>query len=426
VSRRIALISEHASPLATIGGADSGGQNVYVAEVARHLAARGHSVDVFTRRDRDDLPAVFCWEPGVRVVHVPAGPAEPIRKEALHGYMPAFAAWMEGFIRRQPKPYDLAHANFYMSGMVALELKRRLGLPFVITFHALGRVRRLYQGGADAFPDARFAAEERIMAEADRVVAECPQDRDDMVALYGADPARIAVVPCGVDPEEFFPINRELARLSLGLPLDEPLLLQLGRMVPRKGVDNVIRAAGRLRHRYGLAARLVIVGGESDDPDPAATPEIARLQRIAVEEGVANRVLFTGRRPHAAAKYFFSAADLFVTTPWYEPFGITPLEAMACGTPVIGSAVGGIKYTVRDGETGVLVPPNDPEALAAQVARLLRSPPLLARLRRQAIDHVRTNFTWAGVADSLAALYEEVVTCSASATVPTRSTTARW
>lgn len=411
MKRRFLWISEHASPLALLGGTDAGGQNVYVDQIPRHLAASGHEIDILTRRDRDDLPPVVPLCDGVRVVNVPAGPPSPVRKEELLPYMGEFTHVALRYIRRQRVPYDLIHANFFMSALVAADLKRATGKPFVVTFHALGRVRRIHQGGADSFPEERLAVEDRAVAEADRVIAECPQDEEDLVRLYAADRERIATIPCGFDSSEFWPVDQRAARDALGLPRDEAIVLQLGRMVPRKGVDNVIRGLARLRKRQRLDApvRLVIVGGESRDPDPALTPEIGRLQALARREGVADAVTFIGSRGRQELRYYYAAADVFVSTPWYEPFGITPLEAMACGTPVIGSAVGGIKSTVRDGETGYLVPPNDPDALAVRLAKVIGNPALRDEFSRNAIAHVNARYTWSGVSRAVADLYEEVL-----------------
>ncbi|HEY0444267.1 MAG TPA: glycosyltransferase [Candidatus Limnocylindrales bacterium] len=410
MTRRVALITEHASPLAVLGGVDAGGQNVYVDHLARSLAALGDEVDVFTRRDAPNLPDVVDLAPGVRVIHIGAGPAEPIAKEALIPHMAEFTARMLRWITTRGERYDLSHANFFMSGLVAADLKVHIGLPFVVTFHALGRVRRQFHGADDGFPDERFAIEDRIVAEADRILAECPQDEEDLIRLYNADPARIAIVPCGFDPGEFAPMSRPLARLDLGLDPAERILLQLGRMVPRKGVDNAIRGLARLQRDHGVAARLLVVGGADRDPDPERTPELGRLQEIAAEEGVADRVVFVGRRDRHELAAYYNAADIFVSTPWYEPFGITPLEAMACGIPVLGSNVGGIKFSVRDGETGYLVPPNDPSALAERAAHLFRHPKLLSVLGRQGIRRVNDLFTWERVASGVAAAYEEVLT----------------
>jgi phosphoheptose isomerase len=406
--KRVGLISEHASPLASLGGVDSGGQNVYVTQLARHLGSRGWKVDVLTRRDDPRLPAVVPLSEGARVVHIDAGPAESLPKERLLDHMPEFTDGVLEFCRKERRPYDLMHANFFMSGLVAADVKRALGTPYVVTFHALGKVRRMHQGTADCFPDERFAIEERVAGEADRVIAECPQDFDDLVRLYGADPTRVRIVPCGFDPDEFWPMPAAEAREALGLDPDEPIVLQLGRMVPRKGVEDVVRGFARYV-AGGAAGRLLVVGGDSPDPDPDITPEIGRLQRVAAEEGISDRVSFLGSRGRHALRYYYSAADVFVTMPWYEPFGITPLESMACGTPVIGSEVGGVKHSVVDGATGFLVPPHDPDALAARLRRILGDSALRERLGRQAVERANRHFTWSGVAHDMGALYDEVL-----------------
>jgi D-inositol-3-phosphate glycosyltransferase len=412
--KRVALISEHASPLAALGGVDSGGQNVYVQQLAQILAARGLAVDVFTRRDAPDVPnAVRLGE--ARVIHVPAGPAAPVHKEELLPYMDEFSRYVIRHCRRFGC-YDLVHANFFMSALVATEIKRALGTPFVVTFHALGRVRRLHQGEADLFPARRIAIEQRAIAEADSVIAECPQDRDDLINLYGVPSKRIRMVPCGFDPDDFWPLPRAQACRAVGIDPEPWTLLQLGRMVPRKGVDNVIQALGRLRERHGISARLLIVGGETREPDPRATPELGRLDALARAEGVRDNVIFVGSRSRRELCAYYGAADVFVTTPWYEPFGITPLEAMACAKPVIGSAVGGIKFTVVDGETGFLVPPKNPDALADRLALLYRDPELAHTFARRSYHRAHTLFTWPRIADMVARLYEDV----APARVPWR------
>jgi D-inositol-3-phosphate glycosyltransferase len=413
MQRKIALVSDHASPLAAAGGVDSGGQNVYVAQVARQLSALGYLVDVFTRRDSPTLPEIVQWDEGVRVIHVPAGPAQFVRKEDLLPTMREFAEYMRAFCLRDGG-YDLVHANFFMSGLVAMELKQALGIPFVITFHALGRVRRLHQREADQFPAERLDIEDRLIEEADGIIAECPQDKTDLLSLYDADARKICIIPCGFDAAEFWPIARRFARRTLGLPPEHRVLLCLGRTVPRKGIDNVILGLARLKRFSRVRPTLMVVGGNSDLPDPALTPEIGRLREIAEREGVADRVVFTGRRSRELLKLYYSAADVFVTTPWYEPFGITPLEAMACGTPVIGSDVGGIKHSVLHGMTGYLVPPNDPDALAERVAELYASPERLKEFSRSAIRRVNTSFTWERVAGAIGTFYEQV--CAEPAT----------
>jgi phosphoheptose isomerase len=407
------MISEHASPLAPLGGVDSGGQNTYVRHVARQLQAAGCRVDVFTRRDGRDLPDVFDTFDGYRVIHVPAGPPTRIRKEDVWPHMPEFADYVRRWCRRQR--YDVVHANFWMSGAVAVELKRTLGLPFAVTFHALGRVRRAHQGADDGFPDERVDVEERVMNAADRIIAECPQDFEDLVALYGADPDKICVIPCGFDDDELWPMPASVARTALGIAPDERVLLQLGRMVPRKGVDNVIRALGRLVRDHGIEARLLIVGGDEDAAD-----ELRRLRAIAEDEAVASLVDFRGACERDTLKYYYGAADVFLTTPHYEPFGITPVEAMACGTPVIGANVGGIKHTIRDGETGYLVPPRAPDVLAERVAFLYRHPALLTTFRANALRHASERFTWRRVAGEIDAVFDDMLAARAGHHPPAR------
>ncbi|MEM5273709.1 glycosyltransferase [Cupriavidus taiwanensis] len=408
--RKIALISEHASPLASVGSTDCGGQNIYVAHLARQLGSRGYQVDVFTRRDKALLPEVVAFAPNVRVIHVTAGPPVQIPKEQLLPYMEDFGTFLTEFLRRDAAGYDVLHANFFMSGLAALRAHHTLGIPLVMTFHALGKVRRLHQGSTDGFPDDRFGIEDTLVREADCVVAECPQDLDDLVNLYSADPTRVQTVPCGFDAAEFAPVPRDAARRALGWPLQGFRVLQLGRLVPRKGIDNVIRALGCLRRDTGLDATLYVVGGNAEQPSVQATPEIGRLRDVASAEGVAERVVFTGRRGRDTLRLFYSAADVFVTTPWYEPFGITPVEAMACGAPVIGADVGGIRSTVVDGHTGFLVPPKAPAALAARLAELAADPALARKLGEAGRRRAQAHFTWAGVARQMEAVYARVCT----------------
>jgi D-inositol-3-phosphate glycosyltransferase len=402
--KKIALISEHASPLAAPGSIDSGGQNVYVAHLARQLAQLGYAVDVFTRCDSPQLERVVRLGPKLRVIHVPAGPAHFIAKEKMLPYMDDFARFMMSFMRRKKISYDLVHANFFMSGMVAQQIKKALGIPYVITFHALGRVRRLCQGQADGFPAVRMDIEEKLMQDAERIIAECPQDKEDMERLYGAPANRIDIVPCGFDPEELWPVPIT-ARPYLGLAADEFVLLQLGRIVPRKGVDNVIRSVAVLRELYGIRARLLVVGGNTGQNNTCTNPEINRLAALTKELGLEQQVIFTGQKSRETLRYYYSAADAFITTPWYEPFGITPVEAMACGTPVIGAAVGGIKTTVVEGRTGYLVPPDDPDALAERLALLHDQPQHARLLGSQGLRLAYQCYTWRSVAQQIAASY---------------------
>jgi glycosyltransferase involved in cell wall biosynthesis len=413
---RIALISDHASPLAAPGSIDCGGQNVYVAHLARELAMAGHQVDVFTRRDAIGQKQLVRWRENIRVVNVPAGPAHHVPKEQLLPYVQEFARFTTRFAtrlaRQQRAGYDIVHANFFMSGMVAQHLRQTLGIPFVITFHALGQVRRLAQGADDAFPPSRMRIETLLMQQAARIIAECPQDRLDMEQLYGASPGNIVVAPCGFDPGELWPQDQLEARSQLGLEFGPGAsrftVLQLGRMVPRKGVDTVIQATALLRSRHGIDAQLLVVGGDIR-ADGSGDPEIARLRSLAQRLGIPEHVRFVGQKPRAELRTWYSAADVFVTTPWYEPFGITPVEAMACARPVVGSEVGGIKSTVVDGSTGFLVPSRDPQAVADRLATLQRNPLLARTMGDAGLRRAYRHYTWRSVAQQVAAVYAGVL-----------------
>ena len=394
------MISEHASPLATLGGEDSGGQNVYVAELARRLGAMGHRVDVFTRRDSDLLPEVVPFGEGVRVVNLPAGPPESVPKDDLFPFMAELRDTFYQFAREEPDAYDLVHANFWMSGWVACEAKRDLGLPFAQTFHALGETKQREQGARDTSPPERQSAEFRILEEVERVLATCPAEVEELTTLYEADPTRLSLVPCGVDTRTFRPVDRREARKAIGLP-DRPTVVYVGRLVPRKGVDTLVEAFALLPGR--LDARLLVVGGE-----PGGSPEVERLAALASALGVAGRVTFTGSRPQWELHRYYSAADAAVSVPHYEPFGMTPLEAMACATPVVGSKVGGIKTSVADGESGYLVPPKDPESLAGRLACLLSDEVLRDRMGRAARRRIEEHYTWERVATLAAAAFSEV------------------
>jgi glycosyltransferase involved in cell wall biosynthesis len=404
---RIALISEHASPAATLGSVDAGGQNVYVGALSRHLAERGFEVDVFTRRDSPDLPVVSIWAPGVRIVNLPAGPNSWLPKDDLWPLMPEFLREMLAFVGGGS--YSLLHGNFWMSGWVAARAGRRLHIPVVQIFHATGITKRRHQNGDDTSPQCRINVERRIVREVDRLVAQCPEERRELIEEYGARPEKIRVIPAGVDTDVFRPVDRRLARSVLGLPAEAPIVVYVGRLLPRKDVRNVVRALALLKRTVVAPVMLLIVGGETAEPNGAATPEIGAIRHLAAELDVADRIILTGKRPQADLATYYSAGDVAVTTPWYEPFGLTPLEAMACGIPVIGSAVGGIQYTVEDGITGLLVPPRDPHALAVRLRQLLTRRAVRLRMGEAGLQRVREGFTWSVTATRVASLYQELL-----------------
>ncbi|MFN8499515.1 MAG: glycosyltransferase [Anaerolineae bacterium] len=417
-SARIAFISEHASPTALLGSEDAGGQNVYVDEVSRNLGRLGHTVDVFTRRDNPDAPEVVQWAPGVRIVNLAVGPAEFILKDKLWPLMPAFRDALLQFMLRDGARYDVVHGNFWMSGWVAARLRKRLGIPAVQIFHAMGKTKQRHQGGADTSPDDRIAVEMGIVRDVDRLIAQCPAEETELLHDYGASLSKVTVIPSAVNIERFRPVPRVEARRRIGLDSDDLVVVYVGRMLPRKDVRNLVQAMGLLMNRSTLPVTLLLVGGETADGDPEKTPEIGVLQRMVAELGIGDRVRFVGKRQPDELRDYYSAGDVAVTTPWYEPFGLTPLEAQACGRPVIGSAVGGITFTIRDGRTGFLVPPRAPEALADRLEYLLAQPDLMRQMGQAARERVERDFTWATVAQRTAALYGSLLAAPRPRTRP--------
>jgi D-inositol-3-phosphate glycosyltransferase len=390
MAMRVDMVSEHASPLAVPGGVDAGGQNVHVRELAQALARLGHEVTVWTRRDAPGLPERVRLGRGVQVRHLTAGPARPLPKDELVAHVPAMAdALGAAWRRRRP---DIVHAHYWMSGLAVLTAGEAAGVPTVQTFHALGSVKRRHQGRADTSPDGRIAAERTVAQEIDRIIATCSDEVFELVRL-GAPRHRIRVVPCGVDTAAFTPDGPALPRG------DRPRLVTVGRLVRRKGVDETIAALAQVP-----TAELVVAGGSGpDDPDRR------RLASLAAEYRVGHRVRFLGAMPRDRMPELLRSADAVICVPWYEPFGMVPLEAMACARPVVASAVGGLTDTVVDGVTGILVPPRRPGELATAVRRLLASPGSIEALGAAGRGRTVARYGWDRVAAATADVYDQVV-----------------
>jgi D-inositol-3-phosphate glycosyltransferase len=395
---RISMVSEHASPLAALGGADAGGQNVHVAALSEALAKKGHSVTVYTRRDAPHLPRRVAVRPGFDVVHVNAGPARHIPKDEL---LPLMAELADGIARDWgQQPPDVVHGHFWMSGLAALDAARRntvFRVPVVQTFHALGTVKRRHQGAGDTSPRERRWLEPGVGRSADRIIATCPDEVFELKGM-GIDTGKVSIAPCGVD----------LGLFTAAGPADPRTrghrILSVGRLVPRKGVDLVIRALPHLDEAGCGDVELLIVGGGADPGVLSSDPEVRRLMALAAELGVRDQVTLRGHVPRAQMPAIFRSADAVVCAPWYEPFGIVPLEAMACGVPVVAAAVGGLRDTVVDrgsvGEraTGIHVPPRDPAAIASALGLVLGGPALRAQLGAAGQQRVRSRYSWDRVA----------------------------
>jgi glycosyltransferase involved in cell wall biosynthesis len=388
------MVSEHASPPAPVGGVDAGRQNVHVDSLARALVRAGHAVTVYTRRDRADLPARVRTVDGVVVARLAAGPATPLPKDELLPLAGEMGSALAAAFAADPP--DVVHAHFWMSGLAALAATRGLDVPVVQTFHSLGVTKRRFQGRQDSSPPVRIRMERALARDVDRVLALSTDEVSELLRI-GAVRDRITVVPSGVDTDQFGP-DGPVAEKG-----DRPRVLCVGRLVPRKGFDTVIRALAAVPD-----AELVIAGGPPPD-QLGGDPEAARLRRLAERFGVAERVRLVGAVPWPDMPALLRSADLVVCTPWYEPFGIVPLEAMACGVPVVASAVGGFLDTVVDGATGTLVPPRRPDRLATVVRKLLAEPFWREAYGTAGMDRARSRYSWDRIAASTLAVYDDVL-----------------
>src|SRR5579863_192309 len=419
--RRLAMLSLHTSPLAQPGTGDGGGMNVYVRELATALARTGVCCDVFTRSCDADLPAAVDVEPGFRVHHVPAGPEAPVAKEVLPDLVEEFTKrvldLMAGdaglpLVDQDAGPFEAVHANYWLSGLAGHAIKHELDLPLVSTFHTLDRVKaELVPEEIEAdMPHRRAEAEAAIIACSDAVLASCTVEADQIVQLYGADPARISVVAPGVDHTFFGPGLRPQARRALGLPPDGTVLLTVGRVQPLKAIDVAVRSLATLcadgDDAPGAPFRLVVVGGPSG---PHGGEELARLLRLVAELGVEDRVTLVPPQPHELLSTYYRAADVCLVPSRSESFGLVALEAAACGTPVGASAVGGLTTLVDDGRTGFLVEPSDPAAFAACVRRIAGDALFAERQSTAAVLRAR-RYTWRQAAASLRAIHDELLT----------------
>ena len=402
-AQRIALLAYHACPLAPPGQGKAGGMNVHVRELARALAGRGVAVDVFTRAHRDadadgdndsdsDAPEIA---PGVTTVHIPAGPPDaPLSDQ--YAYLPDFVAGMHAYRRAQGADYRAVHSHYWLSGVAGRHFADDIRAPHLVTFHTLSRIKMQSRSGEQE-PAVRQRSESAVIAAADRIIAFSAHERDAIARLYDGDPARIALVPCGVDLSRFRPLGRAAARSELGLN-GHKVLLYVGRIEALKGVDLLIRTASHMETDDGL--QVLVIGA-----DAAGSGEVARLQQMAQELNVGDAVEFLGRVPQERLAWYYSAADVCVVPSFYESFGLAALESMACGTPVVASRVGGLPTIIQHGRTGYLKSWRCPEAFAHSLEIILANRSLQDSMGRAARRRAE-NLSWDEVAGRLLTLYD--------------------
>ena len=399
-AQRLAVLSFHTSPLAPLGGRESGGMNVYVREVSTQLARNGVAVDVFTRRTDPFQPEVLTIAPGVRLVHIDAGRPERLEKEELQPLVGLFALGVAAFARTEGVAYDLVHSHYWLAVEAGTLLASEWDVPHVAMFHTLAEVKLLARA-SEREPQSRRDAERRLVHEVDRIVAATEHERRLLEQVYGVPRGRIEVIPLGVDRERFRPRAQLDARLALGIDPEAQVLLAVGRIEPLKGLDILIESLAQITGREGL--ELLIVGG-----DERAEREIARLRAVARAAGVESLVRFVGAVPHERIDAYYNAADVVVVPSFYESFGLVATEAMASGVPVVASRVGGLTSTVADGRSGYLIPWRCPGPFAEKIDLLLENRPLREALGAAAARSME-RYEWSAVASGLLALYASLL-----------------
>jgi len=404
------MLSYHTCPLATLGGKDTGGMNVYVRELTRRLGRLGVHVDVFTRSQDEHVPHVLHdLGYGNRVVHVPAGPEVPLPKKELTEYLPQFVQGILEFVKNKDLKYDLIHSHYWMSGIAARDLKAAWGTPVIHMFHTLGLMKqRVARNPDEVEGEYRLQGERDVLRLADRIVAATPAELAQLQWLYEADTHKIVVIPPGVDISRFYPISKDEAKEVIGVPPCEDMLLFVGRIEPLKGLETLIHAIAQMSAR-GIYVCLAVIGGDPDISPETENAEMARVQALREEAGLSDLITFLGKRSQDTLPYYYSAADAVVVPSYYESFGMVALEAMACGTPVVASQVGGLAFLVQDGVTGFTVPVDEPEALAERLILLVRDVKLRQKLGLQAIA-VAQQYSWETIATRILALYGQLLT----------------
>ncbi|MBI4595682.1 MAG: glycosyltransferase [Candidatus Tectomicrobia bacterium] len=407
-SLRVAMISIHSCPLAILGGPDSGGMNVYIRELSRQLGALGIAVDVFTRMKYPSLPKIVHMGPSARVIHLPAGEIGPYEKHKIWDHLDEFTSGIMDFAREEGIDYGLVHGHYWLSGSVAGQLKDTWQIPMAQMFHTLGELKnRAFKDEEHRETELRIQVEQEVMAQADLIIASTPLEKAHMTWFYKAYPAKIKIVPCGVDSSLFKPIPPPVAKSLLGIK-KEKIILFVGRLDPIKGIDFLFEAMTFLVNKMQFSRddlALYILGGVNNQFGTGTDAGYLKVKEKINSMHLEDIVILQGAQLQEILPYYYSSADVCVLPSFYESFGLVSLEAMACGTPMIASRVGGLPFVIEDGKTGFLVPAGNSTILAEKIAQLLSNPSLRSAFAMKAVE-MAGSYDWEHVAHRVACLYD--------------------
>lgn len=395
---KIALISVHGDPAIDIGKEEAGGQNVYVKQVGTALAAQGWQVDMFTRRSDTEQERIVEHSSNCRTIRLTAGPQKFVARQKIFDYLPEFLEAFWQFQHEQKTIYPIIHTNYWLSAWVGMEIKKRQLVSHLHTYHSLGAVKYKSISTVPIIAKTRLKIEKQCLETADLIIATSPQEKEHMKSLVSSK-GKIKVIPCGTDIECFGNISQEAGRAKLNIQPEEKVILYVGRFDPRKGIETLVRAVGEEKVKRHSHLKLIIVGGST--PGRQDGEERERIENIVHELGLQDFTIFPGRVEHQDLAYYYAAADICVVPSHYEPFGLVAIEAMASGTPVVASDVGGLKYTVVDEVTGLLAPPQDKQAFASAIDLILSDASWRRELGENARQRVVSKFSWDGVASQL-------------------------
>lgn len=408
---KVTFLSLHGDPLAPLGGSHHGGQNVYVKELSSHLADLGFEVDVYSRWESPDQPLTAPITEGARVIRIKVGPPKPVQKEETLSLLPNVARWLSGFWKENQFKYDLIHSHYYFSGAVAIYLKDTWGIPSCQTFHSLGAVKQKALGSKDPSPKQRLKIERRICHSMDRIIATTPQEKSDLRNLYETSPEKVEVIPAGVNLDLFRPLPQDESKLEIGFSPRDFLITFVGRLEERKGIDTLLEAIHIVNNDK---IQVVIVGGPPTKKDFLSWSELGekpyrKYQRLLEKYDLVGQVTFTGGKPQQMLSRYYSAANVTIIPSYYEPFGLTAVEALACGSSLIASSVGGLQTIVKQDHVGLQFEPRNPDDLADQIQRLMSYPPLNEKFRKNARPYVEEKYSWGAVTEQVAEVYRKVL-----------------